>query len=61
MFLNCVTLPSIPTHTHTLFIYSTMKEKHSMRQIVLPQVLSVEQVACAEEVAHELGLKTEKV
>ncbi len=38
-----------------------MRDKVSMKQMVLPQLLTPEQVDCARQVARELGLKTEKV
>ncbi|XP_064391991.1 inactive peptidyl-prolyl cis-trans isomerase FKBP6-like [Halichondria panicea] len=37
-----------------------MRDKVSMKQMVLPQILTPEQVDCARQVARELGLKTEK-
>ena len=46
------------THTHT---HRVMKNKESMSQMVLPRTLPPEQEECAKEVAHGLGLKTEKV
>ena len=44
-----------------LYCHREMKEDPQMLELVLPECLGKEEVACAGEVARELGLKTEKV
>ena len=44
-----------------LYCHREMKEDPQMLELVLPECLGEEEVACAGEVARELGLKTEKV